>query len=614
MRRDREGNDNGTVAIVIADRTIVVGRRYAMTVSYTAGPPGVAIGGVLRFRLPGLGVRGDRKAPVSCSRADVELVASNWIPRVDGKDGQEFGIHNYLFVTVAGAPLAEGDTISVDYGRDLLQRHTAAPLCASSWKVEVATDLDGTRGAPGSGFLLVRNPPVLRFVPDRASAMEVTIPSGSVVGKPFDAVVRLRDQYHNVATDYCGRVRLFAGLPGASRVQAEHRFAPDDGGVYSFNCPGFETPGIHRITAIDEASGFFARSNPTRTTLREQPHSVFWGDTHCHSCLSADTAAINDCVRRPAGDYAYARDVADLDFCMVTDHVEDLADEEWRETRSAAAEACEPGRFVTFSGFEATFYPSRSNGDRNVYFAADDEERVSSGTTQDLYDNLRQRRTPTMVIPHMHAGANWDLHDPTLERVVEIYSHWGCGLSPESVPPLVPPRHNRPDASYVHGALERGLRLGFIASADHSYGHPGDDFWWSLSSYNGGLAAVCAPSLTREGIWQGLWDRHCYATTRTRILLEFEIDGHVMGDEFSAREPGRARHVRIGAYGTAPIERLEVVKNGRVWHAAGGSDALDVELELADDKPERETDYYYLHVAQADGEQAWSSPIWVGNT
>ena len=32
---------------------------------------------------------------------------------------------------------------------------------------------------------------------------------------------------------------------------------------------------------------------------------------------------------------------------------------------------------------------------------------------------------------------------------------------------------------------------------------------------------------------------------------------------------------------------------------------------FTDDKPERDTDYYYVRVRQRDGQWAWSSPIWV---
>ena len=166
--------------------------------------------------------------------------------------------------------------------------------------------------------------------------------------------------------------------------------------------------------------------------------------------------------------------------------------------------------------------------------------------------------------------------------------------------------------NYVSHALEQGIKVGFIASADHSGGRPGDDFWWGLSNYQGGLAAVYAPSLTREGIRDGLWNRHCYGTTRARILIEFEIDGHPMGEEFSPRPSEREkRHLIAKAYGTAVIHRVEIVKNGRIWTSTPGDQALDVEIERTDREVERETDYYYVHVVQEDGEQAWSSPIWV---
>jgi hypothetical protein len=38
---------------------------------------------------------------------------------------------------------------------------------------------------------------------------------------------------------------------------------------------------------------------------------------------------------------------------------------------------------------------------------------------------------------------------------------------------------------------------------------------------------------------------------------------------------------------------------------------MDVEISHSDQVTERETDYYYVHVTRVDGEQAWSSPIWV---
>jgi len=597
---------NGAVSIDIADRDVLVGRRYCMTVTYTAGRQGVAIGGCLRFRLPGLHLSNVRGLALCCSNPNVVLRASNEAPAVDGRNAAELLMLDYLFVRVEKEPLREGDTVSVRYGDALGLIHTCAPRMAQRWRVEVATDLDGCRAAPGSGFYLVPDAPALNFVSDRAFYLEVTIPASTQVGEAFETVVRARDRYHNICTDYAGTVELMAEGDGERRALGRCAFTSGDSGVHVFARSVFDTVGVNRVAVMDEGHGLYARSNPSRTTAGNPRYGLFWGDTHCHSSISRDSAGINSLIPRPTGDYDYARNRADLDFCMVTDHIENQTDEEWRETCEAARTWYEPGRFVTFSGFEVSF-PA---GDRNVYFTREEEPRYAKDTLEDLYGHLRQLDGRAMVIPHQHVAVDWTAHHSELERVTEVYSHWGCGLSRSSRPPLVPPGAPRPEESYVHYALDQGARLGFIASADHSYGHPGDDFWWGLSNYTGGLAAVYAPALTRQGIWDGLWSRHCYGTTRARILLEVAMNGHLMGEELTA-EAGSQRRMRVSAHGTTAIDAVEIVRNGRVVHTSRGDGALGLEFSFDDRGAEAETDYYYVHVTQVDGEQAWSSPIWV---
>jgi len=607
MRRDFVGAGLGSVSI---DRTesVVVGRRYVVRVTYTAGPRGIEVRGAVRFRLPGLTVEPDSTGPVSCSNPAVEWSCSNHLPAVEGKNGKEFFVTQYLFVVIQGARLNEGDSVTVQYGGNLALHGTAAPQEAQKWPVEVAVDVDGSRAAPGSGFYLVDNSPVVRFVNDRPCRMEAFLPSYTCVDECFSTTIRVMDKHNNLVEDYTGSVVLEAQTAEGHIDLGEHRITPGDRGVLVVHDTVLRSPGVHRIVARDEALGTGARSNPTRTTVEKPGILLFWGDTHCHSRFSADTSANNCLIADPAADYDYARYRSALDFCMVTDHIEDQSEEEWAETRRAARAAYEPHRFVTFSAFEATYRPLRSDGDKNVYFFDDSQDWVNRGTTEELYENLKQRRARVLVVPHLHAQTNWHKHDPDLERVVEVYAHWGCGLSDDTDLPIVPGTPRRPE-SYVHYALDRGAKLGFIASADHSHGHPGDDFWWKLSSYNGGLAAVLAPELTRSGIWNGLWSRRCYGTTRARILLEFSVNGHSMGEEFALAEG--PRELAANVYGTSAIQAVEVVKNGRVLTRTPGDRRLDVELAFRDDDAERGADYYYLHVRQEDGEQAWSSPVWV---
>ena len=57
----------------LPDVKVVVGAKFRMVVTYTAGPAGVSVGGCLRFKLPGLKLDELRESPASCSDPDVGL-------------------------------------------------------------------------------------------------------------------------------------------------------------------------------------------------------------------------------------------------------------------------------------------------------------------------------------------------------------------------------------------------------------------------------------------------------------------------------------------------------------------------------------------------------------
>jgi hypothetical protein len=71
----------------------------------------------------------------------------------------------------------------------------------------------------------------------------------------------------------------------------------------------------------------------------------------------------------------------------------------------------------------------------------------------------------------------------------------------------------------------------------------------------GGLGAVYATNKTREGIYDGLMARHCYATTGSRIYLNIEVDGHPMGTAFKAKTQPR---ITGTVHGTAPLESISI--------------------------------------------------------
>jgi hypothetical protein len=160
-----------------------------------------------------------------------------------------------------------------------------------------------------------------------------------------------------------------------------------------------------------------------------------------------------------------------------------------------------------------------------------------------------------------------------------------------------------------------GQRLSVIASSDNHWSQPGKDGF--------GIAAVYAPALTREAVFDALADRRTYGTTGARMLLDFAVDGVPMGG-VCRLEPGRPARITARVVGSGPLRQVDVLRGDverqewrlahRQWFA-GGDAPLEVEVDWTDDSPPA-NGLYYLRVRQRDlvhGRVAmgWSSPVWV---
>ncbi len=175
--------------------------------------------------------------------------------------------------------------------------------------------------------------------------------------------------------------------------------------------------------------------------------------------------------------------------------------------------------------------------------------------------------------------------------------------------------------------LARGFRLGFIGGTDNHRGQPasyldsmgGIDY---RSNVVGGLAAVIAPELTRESLFQAMYDRRTFATSGERMLIDMRVGGAVATGSARSRAQGGAWMgeelraegevtISLRAVGTRPLKQVDLIKSGsvlRTWVCEG----IYHQAELTDPagKP-GSTDYYYARAIQEDGHLAWASPCWV---
>jgi hypothetical protein len=425
-----------------------------------------------------------------------------------------------------------------------------------------------------------------------------------------------------VALDHCGNLATAANgelelqATGCEGLPQHLSLSPLEGGRRRIEGVRFG-PGLHQIQVTDPQRGISAASNPVRCAA-EHGYRVYWGELHTHcydSSLWLDLNATTD----PDYNYRYGRDVSRLDFCCLNFHLyleNGFAGQEqaWALLQEAAARHHVPGRYVTFVGFETHGF----GGDRCIILNGD---RFPDVRLRKLYGDNSRRHLESeadllrafdwaaglgaMVTGHVGGTpTDLDYHDPRVQWSVELASMHGNF------------------EWFGQEALQRGLRVGFHGASDghvQTPGHPrrpgsggrnGDLNRRDTGYGSGCLVGVLAKELNREALWEAFCARRTYATTGARMWLVFRLDGQPMGSELALEGPPT---ISARVIGTAPIKRLELVRDDRLLHTQPG-DGFEAALAFRDAGCPRGEHYYYLRVSQHDGEIGWSSPVWATRT
>jgi hypothetical protein len=304
--------------------------------------------------------------------------------------------------------------------------------------------------------------------------------------------------------------------------------------------------------------------NREMTTMKSS-YRIAYGDIHNHNAHGYGQGSIErsiDIARSHLDFYAFTghsswHDLAvgqDDRFSHFTKGFARLA-ATWGRVQDAIAAANQDGEFAVFLGFE---WHSNYYGDQCVIFP-DDQKPMSYA--QD-FDELQTfcRAHGALMLPHHVAyprgvrGANWDVFDPELSPVVEIFSMHGCSETDRSPYPMkLGSPGGRSTDNTIAAALGRGLRFGFTASTDSHRGFPG--------AWGEGVMAALVDKVDRASVWDAIQNRRTYALTGDRIELGFEVDGAVMGSVLSNRS---AAEVSFDVSARDEIALIEIIKNNEV--------------------------------------------------
>lgn len=350
-------------------------------------------------------------------------------------------------------------------------------------------------------------------------------------------------------------------------------------------------------------------------------YRLLWGDVHTHTNFSDGKGTVDELL-------AYARDVARLDFVILSDHDFGngppwrMSRETWNQVQDKVDAYTIEGKFVAIAGYEWTsqakywtdvgpnehserLFPGRPKyyNHKNVYFPASVADIFRSKDrayfTPDLLAEAVRKTGGLIQNNHPFVFGSNETRDQ--------FEYASCQSDVIVNTEIGPDTSHYQGKTYrlnweqeLRGLLNRGVRTGFVRGTDTHDLKPA------------ARTAVLAKELSRPAIFDALRQRRNYAVSNARIELAFRIGGCSMGGEVVV---AGSPEIEASVTGTANLREVIVVRDGTVFHRltpAGPS----VHFVLRDDFFGGNS-YYYLRAIQDDLDEngnpsyAWSSPIWV---
>jgi len=608
----------GEGTISVSPATVLADSYETLTFDFTVGPSGMGVGGGLSLQFP---TRRDRTLPLlwdDCQAAlpDKPGYIDGWTDgtgevNLDIECARKGGLR--LLIRDGTVPPGSGIHFSYTGNVQALARTLALRVYSrcNEWD-------------PWRPIAIL---PRIQIVPSQPELLLVVGPANVDRDSPFELAVVALDRFGNRATGYRGIVSFASSDPGA-QVPSAYAFTEDDAGLRVFGGVRYGTPGFHRIVVTDGV--LTGRGNYSYVATGSLPrHRRYFGDTHFHTGSGAgNVGGVDGCIGDHRANYttdeeayAHARDVMRLDFASVSEHdAAGFTDGLWAKSQDISESFYQPGVFTTFFAYEWT---SWENGHRLVMYEdygneiyRSVEEKYDSPTK--LWASLEEQGTSFITIPHvMGEWTEFERHPLWVDisdehqPIGEIYSQHNL-INQRGDLIDTPERFELGiDHSWSYQyAWHAGHKIGLIGSSDNHLGTPGTNDFTPYVGHPTGLAVVLTERNDRSAIWDAFEARRSYATTGTRIYLDFRIDGHFMGEEFvSNKSPA----IAVMAAGTDNLETVELIRHDESGYTVIHADQPDGEISCFDyvDWDFKESSYYYVRVTQVDGEMAWSSPIWI---
>ncbi|MBN1673498.1 MAG: hypothetical protein JXR37_20805 [Kiritimatiellae bacterium] len=441
-----------------------------------------------------------------------------------------------------------------------------------------------------------------QVIGDAPHHLRLVAPTCVEQGEPFDCRIVVRDRWGNKSGSVLETLRFT--IDGAGPAVASRLWRGGSGAVTEWDAAQrlhlirnitFADPGTYYVRAAVQGAPEIAGTGNPIVVRKSWAERVYWGDPHQH-------AYYHDGRGTPHANYQYAISTGCLDFCAVTPHEQKtflpgslhlpgMPPQKGWEEMIDAANTYNSDAFVTILGSEPGS-PGGYAGHMNAYFLdmanRPELERLEkrlggakakpgADSYRQYLDELERSKGEFLLLPHAHAGvgmANYNVPPrPDYQTSAEILSVHGVF------------------DEYYKGWLRHGFVMGVHGGGDNHMTSTGNGIPGNHYTNTNGLTGAYAPARTRRGIWDAYKQRRTYAVSgNQRIFLEFAVNDAAMGRVVPTTD--QARKIRLTVAGTAPILKIELLKNAELFQTWRPQlrEPRQLRLVWADDRNSRRTD------------------------
>ena len=309
---------------------------------------------------------------------------------------------------------------------------------------------------------------------------------------------------------------------------------------------------------------------------------LYKGEVHAHTADSDGEKTVKEA-------YAYARDIAGLDYFAVTDHSDSFSNTIYQKIHQPNADSYnDPGKFAALYGYEQTYNIGTG------YYGHLNTLNRSSLTSRSL--PLRQFYTlmakdDDAVVMFNHPGYTWGnfveyaYYTPEIDAVLNL-----AEIKSTSA------------ANYEYAlALTKGWHIGPVYNEDNH-----DPNWGTANEHVG---YVLAPALTRQNVIDAFNKNRTYTTSDSTLKIYYQINGEWMGARLDNPDTLQVK-VQLSTEKPQGLGVVSIIAEDGITVATqviGPKKEYTWELDLPP-----HYDYYYVKV-ESGSYWCYTSPIWIEN-